>query len=120
MNIQDCIEDILVRGLDDWIQAAEIASVARTIGGAQGEDEARELSFRALRVLLERDLIEVGMVTEAGFSAWDLPKDQALERIRREWCTLPKGPGLGEVCWLSLTENGALHADALWSKKGSP
>ena len=113
MRLRRCIDDLLKRGTDDWIQAAEVASVARTVGGATGEEEVRDLSLRVLRELLERDLMEVGMVTATGFTAWEIPVDQALDQIEREWEVLPKGPDLGEICWLNLTEKGFLRADRL-------
>ncbi len=64
MKLRNCVVDLLKRGQDDWIQAAEIASVARTVGGATTEEEARDLSLRVLRELLGRNLMEVGMVAE--------------------------------------------------------
>lgn len=32
--LRSIVNKILLRGLDDWIQAAEVTSVARTVGGA--------------------------------------------------------------------------------------
>lgn len=120
MNLHNCIDNLLKEGLVDWIQAAEIASVARTVGGAIRRDEVRDLSFRIIRELLGQNLMEVGMVTEAGFTVWEIPLAQALRRIESEWLALSNGPGLGEICWLNLTEKGAVRAGKLWPIKEGP
>jgi hypothetical protein len=118
MKIQDCIEDILVRGLDDWIQAAEVASVSRATGGAQSDEASRDLSLKLIRKLLEDGLAEPGMVDEqAGFLPWRVPVDAAMQKIEGGWVTKPAGPELGEICWLNLTESGRAEAQRLWSKK---
>lgn len=118
MTLQTCIEDLLIRGLDDWIQAAEVASVARTTGGAQSEEIRRDLSLRLIRKLLEDGLAEAGMVDDQeGFVPWGISVDDAMQRIESDWSTRPTGPELGEVCWLSLTERGHAQAQSLWSKK---
>lgn len=118
MMLQACIDDLLVRGLDDWIQAAEVASVSRTTGGAQSDEASRELSFRLIRKLLEDGLAVPGMVDEQeGFLPWGIPLNAAMKRIESSWSTEPGGPGLGEVCWLNLTEEGHAQAQGLWSRK---
>ena len=119
MMLQACIEDLLVRGLDDWIQAAEVASVSRETGGAQSGEGSRELSLRIIRKLLEAGLAEPGMVDEhSGFLPWGISVDEAMRRIEGDWPTRPAGPQLGEVCWLNLTKKGHAQAQRLWSRKG--
>ena len=118
MTLHACIEDLLVRGLDDWIQAAEVASVSRTTGGAQSDEASRDLSIRLIRKLLEDGLAEPGRVDEqVGFLPWGVPVDAAMQRIESDWATKPVGPELGEICWLNLTKNGHAQAQRLWSKK---
>lgn len=118
MTLHACIEDLLIRGLDDWIQAGEVASVAYTTGRAQSCEERRDLSFRIIQKLLDDGLAVAGAVDEhRGFVPWDIPADAAIQRIEREWPTRPAGPEPGEVCWLSLTEKGHAHAQRLWSRK---
>jgi hypothetical protein len=116
MRVDQCVADLLLRGLADWIDAAEVASVARTVGGARTEHEVRELSLQLLRELLGRGLMEVGAVTESGFEPWRVAVDRALERIESEWRSLPKGPDLGDICWLNLTEKGQTRAEELRSR----
>lgn len=118
MMLQACLEDLLIRGLDDWIQAAEVASVSRTTGGAESDEARRELSLRIIRKLLEDGLVEAGMVGEKeGFIPWGIPVDDAMQRIESEWSATSMGPGLGEVCWLNLTEQGQSQARTLWSRE---
>jgi hypothetical protein len=118
MTLQACIEELLVGGLDDWIQAAEVASVSLTTGGARSYDARRELSVRIIRKLLEEGLAEPGSVYEQeGFLPWGVPVNAAMHRIESDWATKPAGPGLGEVCWLNLTPKGHAQALRLWSRK---
>lgn len=119
MTLQVCLDSLLIRGLDDWIQAAEVASVARTTGGAESEEAVRDLSLRLIRALLEAGLVAIGSVKEQiGFVAWGIPIDDAMSRIETEWSTRPTGPGLGEICWLNLTEDGQFQARVVWSRRG--
>jgi len=98
--LQACIEDLLVRGLDVWIQAAEVASVAYTTEGEQSHEKRRDLSLRLIQKLLEDGLAEAGMVDEQrGFVPWDIPVDVAIQPIEGEWSMRSAGPEFGEVCW---------------------
>jgi hypothetical protein len=106
MNISQCVDEVLVRGLDDWIQAAEVASIARTRGGAREDDEVRRISIEVVRELLGRNLMEIGDVSVAGFRSWNLSALDALARIDADWRNLPNGPELGQLFWLALTESG--------------
>jgi hypothetical protein len=116
--IQACVEDLLIRGLDDWIQAVEVASVSMDVGGAQSHGEVRDLSLRVIRKLLDEGFAEPGDVYEQeGFVPWQLAVDDAMQRIATTWPAGPEGPGLGEVCWLNLTRSGQAEAECLWSKR---
>ena len=118
MNHHACIDALLISGLDDWIQAAEIAWVAQSVGHADTSSDVLSLSLRAIRALLEDGLVEVGMVTrEDGFVPWEISLEEAMDRIEAEWRTKPKGPDLGEVCWLSLTEKGRARAETVWAHR---
>jgi hypothetical protein len=108
-----CVRDVLRRGLDDWIQAAEVVSVAISIGGASTEVDQRTLSLEIIRNVVENRLMTVGDVTGDGFHGWDLSEHDALVRIEREWLALGRRPNLGEICWLSNTEAGDDFARAV-------
>ena len=117
-TLQSCLDDLLIRGLDDWIQAAEVASVVRTTGATTSEAAAREMALRLIRTLLDAGLCEVGMVEEQrGFIRWMDSIADSMQRIEAAWGVRPTGPDLGEVCWLSLTAEGKAQAQRLWSRK---
>lgn len=115
MTFQGCLDYLLILGMDDWIQASEVGSVSREVGGVQTNKDCRELSLKLVRTLLETDLAEVGMISEQGtFLPWRLGVDAAMQRIERDWAADSVGPGLGEVCWLNLTGKGQTRAKELW------
>ena len=111
-DIDRCERDIIVRGLVDWINASEVHSVALELGGASTHEEARNLSLDVVARLLRKGLMEAGDVTEAarGFVAWGIPVESALVRIKEGWSKLPANPGLGDICWLKLTDVGRQEA----------
>jgi hypothetical protein len=111
MNLNACINEILISGLDDWVDAAEVAFVAKSIGGAEGDTENRALSVRVIRDLIMEGLVDVGDVTTEGFRPWNLSVDEALKRIEHEWTSLGRWPQIGEICWLSNTEKGDMQAN---------
>ncbi|RJQ44178.1 MAG: hypothetical protein C4534_06870 [Gaiellales bacterium] len=117
-KLQSCIDDLLIGGLDDWIPAAEVASVAITVGGKKDPDEVRELSFAIIRKLLMEKLVEAGDYIEdesrsAGFYPWGLSPEASVVRIEKEWIALGRLPNLYEIFWLSLTEEGKKRARLL-------
>ena len=128
MRLQECIDNLLMRGCDDWIQAAEVASVAIEVGGAESPDQVRELSLELIRHVVEQGLMELGDVDVAGeweskegFRKWDLPIQEGLNRVEREWNALGRNPTLWEICWLRNTALGsALGEELLKQRKAGP
>jgi hypothetical protein len=118
MNIQDCIDDLLIKGTEDWIDACEVASVAKTVGGATSASAVRDLSLRAVAELINRGLMEPGDVDRSGFRSWGIPAAQAIARIQREWRALGRNPNLGEVCWLANTNEGDALGTRLAARGG--
>lgn len=114
-----CIQDLLILGLDDRIQVADVASVTLTTGGGRSPKECREFSLELIRWLLDEGLAEAGEVTDGvGFVPWEVSVPEAVARIEREW--VGTGPGLGEIGWLNLTEKGQAEAEALWAEQSGP
>jgi hypothetical protein len=113
MSLLACVNEILLLGLDDWIQAAEVASVARTVGGAATESDVQQLSIEMICDVVRAGLMKAGDVTPDGFHEWDLSPNETLDRIEHEWAALGRGPGLGEICWLCNTEEGDKRARRL-------
>jgi hypothetical protein len=120
MNTQACIEEILLRGLDDWIQAAELAWVAKSIGQAFSVSDHRALSLSLVRQLLASGLCEPGDVTEpSGFIRWGTPIAATMQRIESCWPNGAPSPELGSCFWLRLTAEGERQAISLLASKRS-
>ena len=117
MKTIPCVDEILVRGLDDWIQAAEVAYVSRLCGKVKTLDDTRNLSIDVIGELLKRHLVEIGDVSDDGFKAWDISEVSAVEKVEASWRNLTRGPELGELFWLNLTESGQRLATQIWEQR---
>ena len=87
--------------------------MAKSTGGAATQEEIRNLSLELIREAVQRGLMKIGDVDQDGFHEWNVPSDKALERVERKWLNLKEGPNLGEICWMSNTEQGDQHAKKL-------
>lgn len=107
------IDELLLRGADDWVPAAEVAWVAKSTGGAASDEEVLDTSIAAIRHVVMNGLMEVGDVTDGGFFAWDMDPRGAVEKVARDWRALGRSPDLGEVCWLANTPAGDARVGAI-------
>jgi hypothetical protein len=111
--------ELLDRGLSDMLQLGEMASVAhRHLPAAVDERDVVAATLEIITDLLESDYAIVGDVTRDPdgllcVRSWALGPSDSAERIEREWLAIGRLQGLGEVCWLELTENGRLEARRL-------
>jgi hypothetical protein len=121
-----CVDELLKRGLDDWIQAAEVAGIVKSVGSVATEREIRDLALDLIRDVIERGLMKIGEVSEKeGFVEWKVPIPEAVERVRGAWDALDGMPDLGEVCWLANSDRGdrnALNTGFLkyWTSRSAP
>jgi hypothetical protein len=106
LGLDACVRDVLIRGLEDWVDAAEVAWVARSVGGATADGLVCDLSIGIISEVLQKGLMVAGDVTDNGFKKWNMTSTEALDRITREWKALGRSPHLGEICWLSNTSKG--------------
>lgn len=109
MNLKLCIDDLLMHGCDDWVDACEVTSVVISVGGIgiKSPDEIRELSLELIRAVVRQGLMELGdLESGEGFRKWDLSIEEGLSRVERDWTALGRNPTLWEVCWLNNTERG--------------
>ncbi len=113
MNAPACVDEILVRGLDDWIQAAEVSSVVRELEPGLSDAEVRVAALVVVRRLLEEGLMLAGDLNHQGFTAWSISAVDSLGRIERAWPEHRVGPELGEVCCFDLTSLGEQTARRL-------
>lgn len=116
MNISACIDEILIRGLDDWIQAAEVASIAKSTGNARGHDQIRAVTLSVVGELLRRGLVQLGQVSPDGFSPFDLSEKDLMARVDAAWVERADGPELGDYFWLNLTDEGHKIANQVWTR----
>lgn len=107
------IDQLLLRGSDDWVTAADVAWVAKSVGGATSDHEIQELALAAITEVVTRGLMQVGDVTDGGFFEWEETPDEALETVARAWRALGRSPDLGEVCWLANTPAGDARAQTV-------
>lgn len=110
MAAEPLIDELLACGADDWVAAAEVAWIAKSMGGAATNHEIKALSVELIQAVLVAGLMEAGDVTDGGFFAWGVPPDEAVARIERSWDQLGRLPNIGDVCWLSNTRSGNQRA----------
>jgi hypothetical protein len=116
MANEPLIDELLIRGADDWITASEVAWIAKSKGEAGTEESITELSVGLIRAVLLSGLMEAGDVTDAGFFAWETASAESAARIERAWKELGHLPDIGDVCWLANTEAGDDRARAAASR----
>jgi hypothetical protein len=112
MLVDACITEVLKHGLDDWIQAAEVASVVQSIQGGTSDADICDVALVVIAEILRGELMKAGDVTLDGFKEWSMTSTEALDRIAREWKALGRSPNLGEICWLSNTSEGDRRAQS--------
>jgi len=123
MNIQDCINELLIEGTQDDIGAYWVAATAAR-HGANTPKDIKDISLQIIRHVLSDGLMAIGDIEGVGydpslptryvrvvFQPWNLPVHEAMERVDREWAPAIKSPPFtypepGAVCWLVNTEKG--------------
>ena len=123
MTIQECINDLVMRGCDDWVDACGVASVAIQVGHAQSAEEIRDLSLKMIRDVVQQGLMEVGDLPEQGrrLNLWPMTPQECLSRVEREWKALGRNPTLWEICWLQNTDKGNALGESLFkARDGAP
>jgi hypothetical protein len=106
-------------GCDDWVNVAEVTSVAKFTGQAQSVDEIRELSLKLIREVVQRGLMEIGDLPDQGrrLRLWPMSPQECLDRVEREWNALGRNPSLGEICWLQNTDKGNALGEELFKQR---
>jgi hypothetical protein len=110
MATKPVIKELLLKGADDWIMAADVAWIAKSMSGASTDDEVADLALATISEVVSQGLMQLGDVTDGGFFEWDLSPALAIERAARHWRSLGRLPDVGEVCWLANTAAGDLQA----------
>jgi hypothetical protein len=121
VNTQECIDDLLMRGCDDWVDVAEVISVAKFTGHARSAEEVRDLSLKLIREVVQQGLMEIGDLPDQGrcLKLWPIAPQQCLDRMEREWDALGRNPSLGEICWLQNTDKGNTLGEQLLKRRNA-
>jgi hypothetical protein len=99
------VEDLLARGISDWIYVAEVVFVARRSGLTDTEG-LRGLALGLMTEMMVRRLMVPGDVDEFGFQPWPSTLGEAIQRIEETWDEEELSPTPGSVAWFNLTPKG--------------
>ncbi|MFT4049173.1 MAG: hypothetical protein QM648_04960 [Solirubrobacterales bacterium] len=100
------LEDLLTRGVDDWVSASELMAVSGDIG-AQSDEDRRTIAIGVATHAILEGLVEPGGVTNDGFVPWAIPPSEAVIRMAREWLERDDPDVIpGELFWLRNTDSG--------------
>jgi hypothetical protein len=109
-------DEILIRGLEDIIQLAEVISVAQLIQ-ANKFGPMESTVCECVRSLVDQGSIVVGDLDTSNsplrIRPWSGDSNAIVDRINREWSALGRDPGLAEICWLQLTIDGRNRGEKL-------
>lgn len=101
--------ELLVRGLYDWLPLAEIDSVIIDNHLAENVPAQQDLALKTIRSLAEDGLMEIGDLPSKGprLDAWNVTLDEALKRISERFIGhYDDVPAWGYSTWLGLTDAG--------------
>jgi hypothetical protein len=106
---------ILAEGLDDWVPLLTVHFVAEKLWPAVDEAQIRERITSTIQGLIEQRLVEIGTVSDAGFSSWNIESDVVRERLLEAFATEDENTW-GFAAWLNNTPAGdafANHAESV-------
>jgi hypothetical protein len=106
MTPEDVLESLAEECQNDHVGLWEIVDAVRLDLGTTSAAQTRSWSLRLVRSLLSERGMQVGHPASDGrhFVSWDLPVDQAMSRIEKEWSALGREPQIGEVAWFTSAE----------------
>jgi hypothetical protein len=103
MSPEDVLESLVEECHEDHVGLWRIINAVRFDVGSNTPRETRALTRALVRSLLEERGMQVGHPAPDGrhFVSWDLPSDQAVSRIDKEWSALGHEPDIGDVAWFT-------------------
>jgi hypothetical protein len=106
MTPDDILESLVEECREDHVGLWRIVNAVRFDLGSRNPSETRDLTLRLVRSLLDNPGMQVGHPTPDGrhFVVWGVSRDQAVNRIEREWTALGRDPNIGEVAWFTSEE----------------
>ena len=113
MNLQKCIDELLISGTEDWVCTGGFLSVADRIGGAKDLNEEEAFAIQLMREVVRQGLMEIGDLPESDTGQRPLPlkkwpgtSEEWLDRVKREWPKRRGSAEYGVYCWLQNTAKG--------------
>jgi hypothetical protein len=99
MTPDEVLEGLVEECHENHVGLWRIVNAARFDLGAADPAEARAMTLRLVRGLLQERGVLVGRPAPNGrqLAPWELPPDQAVRRIEHEWSALGRDPDNGEV-----------------------
>src|SRR5207245_3328951 len=109
VKLEDLLQSLLEECRDDHVGLWRIVKAVRLDLGCRTPIEIRTMTVGLIRRLLEEHGALVGHPTADGreFVPWNLPPDQAVSRIEKEWSALGRDPNIGDVAWFTSTDSKA-------------
>lgn len=105
-SAESLLEDLVARGVGDWVQASEVVGLVIDHLGPLTDEGIEAAALGLVALAVGRDLVVSGDLSGATFEAWNTSPAESLWRIVRSWAELGRLPHLGEVCWLMNTSLG--------------
>ena len=99
------VDELVKRGRDDFANNSDLTDVVVRLSSPKDDRELRTAAVELLRAVLQRKLMEIGDLRKTGFVPWQLPTEDAIARVEREWAALDRQPHIGELLWLRTTGN---------------
>lgn len=122
MTPEEVLESLVEECQEDHVGLWRIVNAVRLDLGSSNPGETRTMTLRLIRSLLYERGMQVGHPASDGrhFVAWDLPADQALSRIEKEWSALGRDPNIGEVAWFTSAQEPPNQALQLPARPAPP
>jgi hypothetical protein len=97
------LENLVAECHEDHVGLWRVINAVRFDLGFVNPMETRAMTLRLVRRLLHERGMQVGQPAPDGrhFVSWELPPDQAVSRIEKEWSALAREPNIGEVAWFT-------------------
>lgn len=111
------VEDILARGVDDWVDVGQVVQVAKR--EAISSDGPDILALGLVSTVLFRRLMIAGDVVKGKFQAWDVPPEAAFSRIAEHWFRAEVDNRLlpGDIGWMCNTAEGDIIGRAVLERE---
>jgi hypothetical protein len=100
------VRDILLWGLEDWVDLGFARQYVSDEIGSVSPAELREQTIEVIDALLRARLLVAGNLTQSGFEAWAEGPCDAVTRLRAEWSEPDAPLHAGDACWFEITEAG--------------